>query len=193
MAKRLVFLVTSLLTVAPAWAGTKTVRFVEKDRGFAMEIPADWEKHQGDYGAALIALSPLEGNKDSFRENVNVVVEDLSSTMATKDYYKASQELMKKAFNEFKVEKTGVTRLNGTEFHWTLFVHRIGTLRARVLQHIAVSGKRAYVVTASAMPDKFNKYKPAFDATIASFRITGSSGLAGGPTPASTGKKGQRR
>lgn len=155
----------------PALAKGGNQVVADKERGFAFNVPSTWDQQRNTMGASVIALSPKEGNKDTFRENVNVVVEDLTSPMNAKEYFTASQSLIKKAFTEFKLEKTGQSKIGAHDFYWSIFSHRIGTIKARVLQYVTVAGNKAFVVTASAQPDTFHKYKGEFESIINTFRI----------------------
>jgi len=49
-------------------------------------------------GADLIGFSPLESPEDTFRENVNVVLENLPKAMTDKEYLALTLTNMNKAF-----------------------------------------------------------------------------------------------
>lgn len=146
-------------------------RFVSKDKGFEVVLPKGWEQKKNVMGAEIIALRPKGGKSDSFRENVNVVVENLNQKLAAKDYYKASQSVLAKVFNEFKIEKTGHSTINKHDTYWCIFTHKMGGIRAKVLQYMTTEGTRGFVVTGSALPDTFDKYKKEFEATAESLKI----------------------
>lgn len=141
-----------------------------KEKGFTIILPAGWEQQKDMMGAEVVAISAAEGANDTFRENINVVVEKLPQKMVTKDYYKSSLDVLKKVFIEFKLEKTGQAKVNGREFYYTIFTHKMNDVAAKILQYLAVNGDTAYVITASAAPDKFDKYKPIFEKSIQSFK-----------------------
>ena len=152
-------------------AASAPAKFVDKLNGFSIELPAGWEQQKDQMGSAIMAISPMDGPKDTFRENINVVVEVLKEKLTTKDYFNASQEVIKKVFTDFKSEKSGQTKIDGHDFMWTIFSHRLGTVRARVLQYVVVNKDKAYVITCSSEPDKFNQYMPKFEASIKTFKF----------------------
>ena len=164
---------TPAKTAAPkaAVAAAPPTKFVDKLNGFSIDLPVGWEQQKDQMGSAIMAISPMDGPKDSFRENINVVVESLKEKLTTKDYFQASQDVIKKVFTDFKSEKSGQTKIDGHDFMWTIFSHRLGTVRARVLQYVAVNKDKAYVITCSSEPDKFNQYMPKFEGSIKTFKF----------------------
>jgi len=144
---------------------------VFKDKTFAITLPKGWEQQKDVMGAVVVAISPQEGSKDTFRENINVVVENLTQQMTPKAYYEASFNILKKLFTDFKLEKKGTEKLAGKEFYWSVFGHKMGNIKAKVLQYMSVEGLKAYVITCSAAPEKFDKFKPVFEASVRSFKL----------------------
>lgn len=153
---------------------SSATRFVDKGRGFSIALPTGWQQDKDAYGTVVMALSQKEGKSDTFQENINVVVEALSGKMSSKEYFDASQTAIKKVFHDqsFRLEKSGKERLANNDFYWSVYVHKTqkGAL-AKVLQYVTVKDLRAYIITCSASPDRFNKYKPTFDSSLKSFRF----------------------
>lgn len=153
---------------------TSVNRFVDKGRGFSIAFPNGWQQEKDVRGTVVMALSQLEGKSDSFQENINVVVESLSGKMTSKEYFDASQVALKKVFHDqnFRLEKSGKEKLASHDAYWSVYTHKTpkGSL-AKVLQYVTVKDLRAYIVTCSAAPERFNKFRTAFDSTLRSFRF----------------------
>lgn len=153
-----------------------TPPYVNKEKGFTMSFPKGWEQKEGVMGSTIIAVSPSNGKKEKFRENINVVVEKLPQRMTTKTYYTESLKVLKKLFTDFKLEKSGhnpadrMVASEKTEIYWSVFSHRMGKIHARVLQYMTVKGTQAFVITCSAAPDTFEKLRPSFEAAVRTFR-----------------------
>jgi len=150
---------------------TPMERYEDTAKHFSLDLPKQWEQRKDAMGAAIIALRPAEGKKDTFRENVNVVVEPLSAKMTAKQYFDASQGVLAKAFSEFHLEKKGHSMIDKHDFFWSIFTHRLGTTRAKVLQYMTVDGSNGYVVTGSALPATFPKFLPTFESIAKSVHI----------------------
>jgi hypothetical protein len=149
--------------------------FADKEKGFSVMLPKKWEIKKGVMGAEVIALRPKGGSKDAFRENINVVVENLNGTMLPKEYFKASQSVLQKVFAEFKVEKSGHTNIDKHDVYWVIFTHKMGGVRAKVLQYLTVEGNKGYVVTGSALPATFDKFKKSFEMVATSLKLSPSA------------------
>ncbi len=154
-----------------AASATSMEAYEDSGKRFSISLPKGWEQRQDAMGAAVIALRPMDNKKDSFRENVNVVVEPLNTKMTAKQYFDASQAVLAKAFTEFHLEKKGHSTIDSHDYYWSIFTHRLGTTRAKVLQYMTVDAKNGFVITGSALPATFPKFLPQFETIAKSFRI----------------------
>jgi hypothetical protein len=167
---------TAPVALAPVALGP---RYLSKEKGFSIALPKGWEIKEKVMGSSVIAVIPsANNNSDQFRENINVVVEPLPQAMNTKTYFTESMKVLKKLFTDFKLEKSGhgpldrqVATNDKTDTYWSVFTHRMGKVRAKVMQYMMVKGNQAYVITCSAAPGTFDKLRPVFEASAKSFKI----------------------
>jgi hypothetical protein len=155
--------------------------YTNKDKGYSIVFPKNWEMKEKFMGLDVFALSPLEGDKDLFRENVNIITEDLTKPMSLDDYYSMGLVNLKTLLTDFKEVESGNIDVNGIPMKWIVYDHRMGEVKARVLQFIAVKDRRAYVVTFSAMPDDFAKYRPAFEQIAKTYKFNEAAKEAAAP------------
>lgn len=153
-------------------AGVGETRNFDAEKRFSIEIPSGWEIQRDVMGASLLGISPQEGKSDSFRENVNVVVEQLASPLSGSEYFEASQNVLKKVFTNYKLEKSGKSTIDRHDFFWTLFTHQMNKIHAKVIQYSSVDGKNAYVITCSSTPKNFDRFKKTFEKSILSFQFS---------------------
>ena len=165
--KRVLFVLVMLLavtgfTVSAEKKDTLSGKFqyANKEKGFEIVVPRDWENGENYYGTAFIAVSPLENKKDTFRENVNVVVEPFAE--GAEGYYKANLVNMKKLLTDFKELKTEKLKINSKDAVSLIYSHRMGEVNIKVLVFFMVNGKKAYCLTCSADPASFDKYSKIF-------------------------------
>jgi hypothetical protein len=155
----------------PTTKNAPAERIFDKDKTFSLSIPRTWEVKKDVMGASVVGISPQETAKDTFRENVNVVLENLTEQLVPKSYYDANQAVLKKLFTDFKKKSEGVTKIDNRDFYWSVFTHRMGTVQAEVYQFMSVKDKRGYVITCSSTPAKFDKYKGQFEEIAKTFRF----------------------
>lgn len=156
----------------PPKSGNSAV-YVDKDKGFSIALPSGWQQDKDIMGTAVMALSKADGTNDGFRENINVVVENLQGPLASKAYFEASQNAIKKVFQGFKLEQTGKTKISGRELYWSIFSHQTQTpqLRAKVLQYVTVNGQKAFIITCSASSKDFDQYRKTFENSAKTFKV----------------------
>ena len=93
-----------ILILSGAWVASREYRFKSyknKAHSFSIKYPATWALEENTNGTAVIFYSPQENDLDYFKENVNVVVQDISGNpMNIKDYSKLAVEQMEAVFEE---------------------------------------------------------------------------------------------
>lgn len=144
-------------------------KYTNKEKGFSITFPKNWETKEGIAGAVVASLSPRESDSDNFRENVNIVIEDLPKDLTSEEYYQAGIVNLRKV-PEFKEEQKGKMTVDGKEAVWLIASHKSSNVSAKMIQYYVVKGKRAYVITGTALADTFAKYKPQFDQIAQSFK-----------------------
>jgi serine/threonine-protein kinase len=153
------------------FASNELSKYYNKDKGFSINLPSMWEVKEGFMGTTVLALSPQENPSDQFRENINVVVAELPKKVALEDYVQANVTNMSRLLTDFQVHEKGQLILSNTDARWVIYSHRMGTLNIKVLVYVLVQGRRGYVITCSAAPEQFPKYKSKFEEIVQSFKF----------------------
>ena len=146
-------------------------RYCSREKGFSLKLPENWERKEGLMGTTIVALSPKEGPGDGFRENINVYVEDLPKAISVEEYAEITLANMRKIMTDLAEEDKGAVETGGASCYRLVYAHRMGQLDIKVLQYLAVKGRRGYAITCSAAPDSFLDYSDAFEDVVASFRF----------------------
>jgi len=145
--------------------------FNDKKEGFAIEFPENWETKTEFMGTAIISLSPKADLTDTFRENVNVVTEDLPMTMTAKQYYEANLVSMRKMLKEFAVITSSTVTLDGAPAIKMIATHAMGNNKSKNMTFFFTRGKKGFVITCTATPQTYTQYKPVFDTISMSFKF----------------------
>lgn len=149
--------------------------FKDSEKGFTIELPIGWDQQRNVMGASVIAaLSPNRSKEKDFQPNLNVVVEKLTQKVSIQEYFDASQHILSRVFQDFKVEKKGEYKTAQTSFKWSLFTHKVGAVKARVKQYITIKDQTAYIITATSAEKTFAEYLPTFEKSVATFKIESS-------------------
>jgi len=158
-----------LLPSPPSTTGYLT--YVNSSFGFRIKYPPDWSTQAGSAGAAIAFVSPAQGSSDSFRENVNVLVEDLADpSMSLGQYTDTSLRQAKTAIDAFRLLRSAPATLASRSAERVIYLGQIG--RDLKFESVWLVEKgRAYVVTYTATPDAFAGTEPTAEAVIGSFEL----------------------
>ncbi len=121
-------------------------------------------------GGGIIALSAQESMADTFRENVNVVFEPLPMPMTVEQYAQANLQNMATSLQAFRVIEQGQGPVGGRQSWWGVYTHTMGQ-PLMVLAYFLVANGRGYVITCTASPAEFNRWRPMFVQIANTFRV----------------------
>jgi len=123
------------------------------DEQYSIRYPQSWELRNG--GAEDIQfwlLSKPSSSVDTFRENVNLVIEELLENMTLDQYTRYAENNIKHKYTIIDKKKFSI---KGQVYYHFILKGKDGIL---LKQHYLVKGKRAYILTFT--------YEPAENATI---------------------------
>jgi len=144
----------------------KMSKYKDNDFGFTLKYPSSWEKRQISGLTAFI--SPLESDKDLFRENVSVGSEDISQYPITlAEYIRISLENWRKETPEVKVLGRSKVKLDNKDA--TYVTCKTGNTKHR--QYYLLHENIAYVLTYTAMEKQFDSYLKHAEKIIKSLDI----------------------
>jgi len=152
--------------------GKRTVQnTIFQGKEYVLEFPDSWDVHSNGMGTDLAGLSPVQGEDDKFRENVNVALENLPALMTDEEYVERSLDVLRNgplvpASTSFT--RTRVGQMDGYHIHYQ------ASIKDRFMDndaYIVINGGAAYVITCSSEVDTRDAFKPTMDAIIATFDI----------------------
>jgi len=124
---------------------------------FSISYPTTWDVKE--MNNAVIFLSPAESSTDTFRENVNVYIEDLSkSPMTLEQYMKLTEVNGPKLMKGFKVLDKGPTVIGDQKAELTIYEGEVNGNFLKFRAYTMIKNKKAYTLTYTALPDTYNKY-----------------------------------
>ena len=138
---------------------------------YTIQYPPNWELNQsGQMGTSFILLSPLENDKDQFKENVNLLVQDLTGRNIDLDKFVEISEGQVKTMvtNSTLIESTRMKNAN-PEFHKMVYSGDQGIFHLKFEQYFWVINQQAYILTLTCEQNKFSDYKENGEKIINSF------------------------
>lgn len=140
-------------------------------KGYTIRNVYGWEEKTGFMGSDRMWLSPVEGPADSFRENVNVTLEEIPPGITAEKYAEVSAENFKQQMDtkgDVAYTKTKVDDLDAYVAHIT---HRMGGVNMVLDSYVIVDGQHAYVISCTAAEEAYDRYQPKFKEMVNTFSL----------------------
>ncbi len=143
------------------------------DGEYTIQYPPDWELNQtGISGTNFVLFAPLESEIDSFRENVGLLIQDLSEYDLNLDQYTdLSEHQLNTMFPNSKLLESERRSDVLGEFHRLRYLGDSDVYHLMFIQHYWVRNKLAYVLTFTGEQSNFEDYNKTCEKIINSFRI----------------------
>lgn len=138
-----------------------------------IKYPEDWsEDASGQMGTSLMLFSPLESDNDAFRDNVNIVIQNLQGQgYGLDEYISLSIDQIKLLITDAEIESS--ERLNGVngEYHKLVYFGKQGQFELRFEQLFWIIDEEVFIITFGCEDDKYNMYDEISEGIFNSFRI----------------------
>lgn len=140
---------------------------------YSIFYPSTWELNQsGQMGTSFILFSPLESDKDMFRENINLLTQDLSGLkIDINKYTEISEEQIKTMVTNAILIESKRVKNGKDEFHKIIYSGDQGTYQLQFEQYYWVVNNKAYVLTFTSEKNKFTDYKETGEKILNSFTL----------------------
>ncbi len=143
------------------------------EKNYSIEYPEKWELNRSnEMGTSFIIFSELTSEKDQFRENVNLVVQDLTGQNIDLDkYIKLSESQIKTLITDGNIISSDRFNKKGYEFHKLVSTGKQGVFNLKFELYIWVQNNKAYVLTLTCEMSEFNNFKNEGEKILDSFKI----------------------
>lgn len=142
-------------------AQTTNVEWKEyKGEKFRIQYPATWQPDASKtMGADLFLFTPLEGQTDDFRENVNIIIQDLTGQHIDLAKYKEiTDQQLKNLANDLEVYESVLENAGGSQSYRVSYSMKQGKYHLRVISRCYIKGEKAYLATFTSEVDAFHQY-----------------------------------
>lgn len=146
---------------------------VVNEKEFVIQYPDSFDLDMsGQMGMSLILLSKQVNQQDLFRENINLVIQDLSGQDIDLDKYtEISEEQIKTLITNSNIIESRRVKIDNSEFQKIIYTGTQGQFNLTFEQYYWVVKDSAYVLTLTCEEDQYQIYKDVGEEIIDSFRI----------------------
>jgi hypothetical protein len=145
---------------------------LQKDE-FTIKYPSNWDLDEsGRMGTSFYLFSQLSDKDDIFRENINLVIQDLKGYGLTLDeYVEISEKQIKSLFYNVQVSLNDRITKGTTEYQKVIYSGEKGTLHLKFEQCYWVIGDKAFVLTLTCEKNEFDNYQSIGESIFDTFEI----------------------
>ncbi len=139
----------------------------------SIKYPSEWTlDDSGLMGSHLFLFSPLDSINDDFRENVNIMIQDISAYKLTlEDYAKISEEQILKLATNSEIIESEKVKINNEEFHKLIYKADQGIYHLKFEQYYWIKNNEAFVITLTCKESEFEEYKQLGEEILNSFKL----------------------
>jgi hypothetical protein len=138
---------------------------------YSVQYPENWELNTDkSMGTSFILFTQQTSTDDKFRENVNLIIQNLEGyNLNLDDFVTISEEQINKMVTNGKIIKSKRLFKNNSEFQKVIFTGDQGLFQLKFAQYYFIKDEKAYVLTFTSEQEQFENYKLISEKILASF------------------------
>ncbi len=140
---------------------------------YSIEYPADWELNEsGEIGTSFILFGPVSSEEDLFRENVNLLIQDLKGYgLNLETFVEISEGQVQTMITDGKIIESTRQTNQALPYQKMIFTGKQGTYDLKFEQYYWVVDDKAYVLTFTCEETQFDNYKTVGEKILDSFQL----------------------
>ncbi len=164
-------LVLGIFFLTFIWGDQVETKTYEK-RVFSIQYPENWElKITEQQGSQFILYSELEKN-DTFRENINLLVQNLEGmNMTMEKYVKLSESQITTMVEGGKILENKSIDGGKNQKHLLIWKGTMSGVKMMFKQFFFIKNDNAYVLTYTALPETYERYLKEGEPILDSFKL----------------------
>lgn len=152
----------------------KAIRWASiTEEKYEIKYPSNWDANQsGQMGTSFILLSPLTNESDNFKENVNLLIQDLAGYDLNLDQFvEVSEAQIKNMVTEGKIILSERKHKNDKKYQKVIYTGKQGIFSLKFEQYYWVIENQAFILTFTCKEDEFEKFQKTGEKILNSFKI----------------------
>jgi hypothetical protein len=143
------------------------------EKNYSIEYPSDWELNKsGKMGTKFTLFSQLTSKNDQFKENVNLIVQDLTGhNIDLNQYVEISENQIKTMITDGNIISSERVKKDEKEFQRVIYTGKQGIYDLQFEQYYWVENNNAYVLTLTCEITVFTDFKNTGEKILNSFEI----------------------
>lgn len=160
---------TSQNSLTPAASAWKSI----EEPAYSIQYPDSWDlDRSGTMGLSFMILSKQTSAQDLFRENVNLLIQDLAGQNINLDQFVdlSLSQVKTMLTNGNVLESKRITNKN-IPFQQLLYVGEINQQQLKFKQYYWIHHGKAWVLTLTCATDQYDSYRETAEKIMDSFKL----------------------
>ena len=144
------------------------------DQDFTLRYPADWTLDQsGLFGSNFFLYAPMDKGKDTFRENFNLMINDLSEFpgMTLAEMADGARQQVVSMIDSVKILEFKEMEDGFDKYYWMEFSGKQNKFNLHWRQYYWLAHNHFYVLTFTAEEQQYARYLPIAEQVLGSFYL----------------------
>ena len=144
-----------------------------EEANYSIQYPPDWELNKSkEMQTSFILFSPQESGTDQFRENVNLIIQNLAGQNINLDKFaEISESQIKTMITNCKIIESKKIRGDDGDYYSIEYTGDQGVYHLNYQQYYWIKDDKAYVLTSTAEQSRLQAYKQTGESILNSFSI----------------------
>jgi len=139
---------------------------------YSIKYPVTWDfNNSGQMGMAIQIFSAQTSPADNFRENVNLIIQDLTGqkVKTLEQFTQLSESQIKTMMTDGQILSSDKLSRDGQDYQKVISTAVQGQYNLKFEQYYLIKGHLAYVLTLTCLADKFDEYREVGEKILDSF------------------------
>ena len=146
-------------------------KYTSSAYAFSVFFPNDFTITDRGITAAVIAVSPSEGETDKYSESVTISVELVTTGTTLDSFSKRLLTSLERKTPLFELIEQKPAKISGLDGARLVYSSKMGPYKFTTTLHYIITGSRAYLISAAALTDSYDQYKDTFEGIVQSFKL----------------------
>jgi hypothetical protein len=152
-------------------SGSEMKKYSDPNGRFTIGYPTDWQLDDKPETTLIQIFSPLENDKDNFRQNVNLIIDNANNT-TLESYVKLNMDGIKESMKGYKEVSSMYFTRNGSRAYQVVYKGRYNNMSydIQIKQLFMLSNGKAYILTYASKADERDAFETTSNKIFNSFK-----------------------
>ena len=143
------------------------------ENNYSINYPDNWELNKSEQmGTSFMLFSPLSSEQDQFKENVNLLIQDLAGhNVDLNKYVEISESQIETLITDGKILDSKRLTTEKLNYQKVIYTGKQGIFNLKFEQYYWVIGDKAFILTLTCEENQYNDFQVIGEKILNSFKL----------------------